>query len=374
MTNDGTATLEHAAGDALATRDDAPPAVDMAPAAFGEPAEEQGPIEDPSATFIGAREEELNERLGDIRQKDDRFQHWTGHARRKHNRRHAIRLAVWAKQSLKRPEYIERKLASYGVIIASNSKTVERGIYGGAVRLGSSIAAREENGDPMLPHVVSRIAHTMAGISAFCQTHGLELEFGNEESIYQKIGGLSDQKLQELADAAALLVSAEDHLVGEGLVTPPTAPSEGKESCEVEQGGPAAASGDTPEETDTCGDAAIRREMGTGGARLSEAVGADTCGIADNDQSSAEETESLVRECLPFFRQLPKCSLTAEIPSEITLLVGLPANNDSCVLIYGPIESGSYAAKAVQIMMVKLQTSQQGMAHNFLRSAIHHER
>lgn len=346
-------TPENVAGDPLPARENAHSTGDADSPACGEAGQQQGPTEDPGATSVGVREEVLNEKLGDIRQKDDRFQHWTGQARRNHNRRHATRLTVWVKESLKRPGYIERKFTSGRVIIASNSKTIERGIYGGAVRLGSSNAAREENGDPMLPHVVSRIAHTMAGISAFCQTHGLELKFGNEKSIYEEISDLTDQKLQELADTAAPLANAEDHLQVEDLVTHVIAPSGNKDSGKVEQGGSAAAPGDTPEGTDASGDAAIQQEVHTGAAPFSETDSTPGCGIHDDHSTSVETTASLVREYLPLFGQLSRHSDTTVIPAEVTLFVGLPADNENGILIYGPIKTGKHAVKAVQIMMAK---------------------
>lgn len=345
------------AEDQLATRESAQSTAEMSLPARGEQAQEQNPNEYPFVSLIGVREEILNERLGDIVQKDHRFQHWTGSVRRKHNRRHAIRLAVWAEEALRRPGYIEEKLESAGVTIASNSKSLERSIYAGVVRLGSADAARKDNGDPMLPHVISRIAYTMAGVSAFCRNHGLQLAFGNEQKIYEEIGDLSDQELQKLADAVPPFANDEIHPLVEGPDSHVSGPVVSGEVSKGEQGGAAAASGRIPKESEASGDAATRQDIDNVEAPSSEAEGVPARGIRYDDLAIAEATELLVRKFLPLFGQLSICSDATILPAGVTLFVALTRNSGCDIPIYGPLKSGTAAAKAVMVLMAKYRIS-----------------
>ncbi|WP_456684415.1 hypothetical protein [Bradyrhizobium sp. P5_C11_2] len=314
---------------------------------------EQDATDDPAVPFEGKREEILDRRLGAIKLKDERFYLWMGPAKRKHNRRHIISLLVWTAESRIKPGYLERKLSSNNIAVASNAKNDDRAIYAAAIKLGSSYALREESGESMRPHDVSRTAHVMEGIAVFCRSSGISLAFGSEGIIYQETHKMSDQKLRDLANDAARVGSNGDEPGNEELGTMDVAPVDASVPAETELAGSGGCISAIPMEADRSGGTLTRHDGSDGKASSPRGGSEAETGTNMSGSADAQPLTLLVRECLPALGQLPKCSSGPGNSSDISLFVGLPAGNDSGTLLYGPIESGIRAEKAVRAMLPK---------------------
>lgn len=317
----------------------------VAPAA---PADEQLKGTEAQAENSHTREVTLEEILGTIKAEEDRFWLRITPLTREHNRKLAVSLTFWAEEAKRIPGYLPRKLTGAKIDIAENAKTPERALYSAVVRLVSSAAAVDEDGNSLRPDHVSRTAHTMAGIAEYCKANGILIRFGNEGVTRQKIKDLTDKKLRAFADAAA-----EPNQSGGSPADKELGPSENHDGGLGEPECPGAIdnTGVTFSQDNRCRGTENQHTRQPAPCDLPTSGAASGCGANSNGVLSTTAVELVIKESFPMFGQLPGRSGASAASAGVMLLVGLPDDGECSLSLYGPIKSGVAAEKAIQTIL-----------------------
>jgi hypothetical protein len=313
-----------------------------------EPADEQLDGSEAQAEYSRTREVTLEEILGTIKAEEDRFWLRITPLTREHNRKLAVSLTIWAGEAIRIPGYLQRKFAGAKIDIAENAKTPERALYSAVVRLVSSEAAVDEDGNSLRPDHVSRTAHAMAGIAEYCKANGILIRFSNQGVIRQRIKDLTDKKLRALADAAAKPDRSDGSPVDKELGPP--------ENLHGGLGTPECCGaiddkGARISEDNRSGNTENQHARQPAASVLPTSGAASGCGATSNGVVSTKAVELVVKERLPLFGQLSSRSGPGAASTGIMLLVGFSDGGGSAVSLYGPIKSGSPAEKAIRMIL-----------------------
>lgn len=310
-------------------------------------ANEQLKSTEAQAESTGAREVTLEKILGTIKAEEDRFWLRITPLTRKHNRKLAVSLTVWAEEAIRIPDYLLRKFTGAKIDIAENAKTRERALYSAVVRLGSSSAAVDEVGDSLRPDHISRTAHTMAGVAEYCKMNKIPIIFGNESLIRESIKDLSDIKLRALADAAI-----QPGLTDNNPTDEEAGPADGHpirdeglgklERCETIDSTSVATS-----EDDRSGGTEARSDHQAAAGVRSPSAATSGCDANAHAAVSTTAVGVAVKKHLPLFGILPYLFSKESEPPSLMLLVAFSDKGTNGISLYGPIKSGAFAEKTI---------------------------